>query len=102
MTTSSGKTKKNFKNRNLFDYLRNILKDKDMALYRRHLEIDNFEEDFKKFMVLRYLSMCRDPNVRRIVLERQFLLDKMDSKTAYLYLIRTVPRQVDHFIKYLG
>ena len=102
MTTSSGKTKKNFKNRNLFDYLRNILKDKDMALYRRHLEIDNFEEAFKQFMVLRYLSMCRDPNVRRIVLERQFLLDKMDSKTADLYLIRTVPRQVDHFIKYLG
>lgn len=102
MAESSPEKKKTYKNRNLFDYLKNILKDKDLDLYRKHLQIENFEEDFKKFMVLRYLSMCRDPNVRRIVLERQFLLDKMDSKTAYLYLIRTVPRQVDHFIKYLG
>ena len=97
-----GKPKKTFKNRNLFDYLRNILKDKDLETYRKHLQIENFEEDFKKFMVLRYLSMCRDPNVRRIVLERQIFLDRMDSKTAYLYLIRTVPRQFDHFITYLG
>ena len=97
-----GKPKKTFKNRNLFDYLRNILKDKDMDLYRKHLRIENFEEDFKKFMVLRYLSMCRDPAVRRVVLERQLFLDRMDSRTAYLYLIRTVPGQSDHFITYLG
>lgn len=96
------KKRKSFKNRNLFDYLRNILKEKDMELYRRHLEVENFEEDFKKFMVLRYLSMCRDPSVRRIILEKQLFLDRMDSKTAYLYLIKTVPRQVDHFITYLG
>ena len=96
------KKKRNFRNRNLFDYLRNILRDKDMDLYRRHLGIENFEDDFKKFMVLRYLSMCRDPNVRKVVLEKQLFLDRMDSKTAYLYLIRTVPRQFDHFIKYLG
>ena len=94
--------KKSFKNRNLFDYLRNILRDKDLDLYRKHLGIENFEEDFRKFMVLRYLSMCRDPNVRKIILEKQFFLDKMDSKTAYLYLIRAVPRQSEHFIKYLG
>ena len=104
MTTKPPETpkRKNFKNRNLFDYLRNILKDKDLGLYRRHLEIENFEEDFKKFMVLRYLSMCRDPNVRKIIFERQLSLDRMSSKTAYLYLLRNVPRQTDHFIKYLG
>ena len=94
--------KKTFKNRNLFDYLRNILKDKDVETYGNHIRREDFDEDFKKFMVLRYLSMCRDPNVRKIVLEKQLFLDRMDPKTAYLYLMKTIPRQWDHFIRYLG
>lgn len=102
MAASAPEKKKTYKNRNLFDYLKNILKDKDLDLYRKHLQIENFDEDFKKFMVLRYLSMCRDPVVRKIVLERQLYLDRMDSKTAYIYLLRNVPKQADHFIKYLG
>lgn len=92
---------KKFKNRNLFDYLKNILKDKDMELYRVHVSDDAFETDFKKFMEIRYLSMCGDENVRNFVVDNQFLLEKMDCKLLYMFLIRTVPRQYNHFIQYI-
>lgn len=92
---------KKFKNRNLFDYLKNILKDKNIESYKQHIADDSFDTDFKKFMELRYLSMCNNKNVRKVILDNQFLLEKMDNKMLYLFLINNIPKQYNHFIQYI-
>ena len=93
--------KKNFRNKNLFDYLNNILCLKDMELYEKQVVEDGFEPDFKKVVLMRYLSMSKDPLVRDIVLKNQLLFDRTDCKTLYKYLILTVPRQRESFIRYI-
>lgn len=90
-----------FKNRNLFDYLKNILKDKDFELYEKHIADDSFETDFKKFMELRYLSMSRNPSIRKIIMDNQFIMEKMDCKNLYKFLITVIPVQNNHFISYI-
>ena len=90
-----------FKNRNIFAYLDNILAKKDRELMFKHLSEDGFETDFKKVVLLRYLSMSGDPSVRKVVLDNQLSLERMDCKTAYRFLFKTVPKQNSGFIKYL-
>ena len=90
-----------FKNRNLFDYLKNILKDKDFELYEKHIADDSFETDFKKFMELRYLSMSRNQSIRKIIMDNQFIMEKMDCKNLYKFLINVIPVQNNHFISYI-
>jgi hypothetical protein len=92
---------KTFKNRNIFAYLDNILATKNRELMLKHLSEDGFETDFKKVVLLRYLSMSRDPSVRKAVLENQLSLERMDCKTAYRFLFKVIPRQNSGFIKYL-
>ena len=94
-------TEKKFKNKNLFDYLKNILTDKNEKLYQIHISESGFDNDFKKVVLIKYLSMSPDENVRNIIMNNQFLFDKMDSKTAYWYLLRKVPRQNNYFIRFI-
>lgn len=93
--------KKTFKNRNLFDYLGNILVGKNMELYSRHIAEEGFDADFKKVVLLRYLSMSTDERVRNVVMENQLTFDRMDCKVLYRYLIRVIPRQRSNFIRYI-
>ena len=93
--------KKTFKNRNIFEYLKNILTTKDKDEYFKHISEDGFDADFKKVVVLRYLSMSPDEKVRSIVFENQLTFDRMDCKTLYRYLMCVVPRQRNSFIKYI-
>ena len=93
--------KKTFKNRNIFGYLGNILCGKSTELYSRHIAEDGFDSDFKKVVLLRYLSMSPDERIREIVFKNQLLFDRTDSKTLYRYLLKVVPRQKSEFIKYI-
>ena len=93
--------KKTFKNKNIFEYLANILCAKDVELYKRHVSEDGFDSDFKKVVVLRYLSMSPDERVRNVVINNQLALDRMECKLAYRYLIKVVPRQRSNFIRYI-
>lgn len=93
--------KKKFKNRNIFDYLANILCGKDSEKYARHVSEEGFDSDFKKVVVLRYLSMSPDQRVRQLVFDNQLSFDRMDCKELYRYLMQTVPRQRSGFIRYI-
>ena len=93
--------KKNFKNRNLFDYLNNILCLKDTELMERQVAEEGFDSDFKKVVLMRYLSMSKDPRIREIVFKNQLFFDRTDCKTLYRYLVRVVPKQKESFIKYI-
>jgi len=91
---------KKFRNNYLFDYLKNILTEKSMEKYYKHLE-DDFELSYQPFMVNNYLSMSLNPAVRKVIFNYQLSLDRMDNKTHYLFLLKTVPRQETSFIKYV-
>lgn len=92
---------KTFKTRLLFDYLDNILAGKSKEIYDKHVEDDLFETEFKKFMVIRYLSMSRDPKVRELAMDNQFELEKLDNRRLYAFLLVNVPKQRSGFIKYI-
>lgn len=91
-----------FKNNYLFDYLQNILKDKSEDLYVKHISDCDFEVSFSSFMILRYLSMHTNEEVRSIVLEQQRILENFLGKAElYKYLLEIVPKQTTTFIKYI-
>lgn len=90
-----------FKNNKLFDYLNNILKNKSEKIYIQHISDSDFQTSFSKFMILRYLSMCRDYRVQKIVLKNFVLLEHVDNKILYKYLIENIPAQNNSFIKYI-
>ena len=92
---------KKHKNRNLFDYLGNILTEKSRETYRRHIEDPEFQTSFQPVVIMNYLSMSKDPRVRQIILESQLSLDRMEKTVLYRYLLKTVPRQSYAFIRYL-
>ena len=93
--------KKKFKNRNLFDYLNNILCAKNMEMYNKHVAEEGFDVDFKKVVLIRYLSMSTDPRIREVVFKNQLFFDRTDCKTLYRYLIKVIPKQKSNFIKYI-
>ena len=93
--------KRSFRNRNIFDYLGNILCGKSVDAYRRHVASEGFEADFKKVVLLKYLSMSPDPRVRDVVLRDQLSLERMDCRLLYRYLMKVVPRQRSPFIRFL-
>ena len=93
--------KKTFKNKNIFEYLKNILSLKDRALYETHISEEGFETDFKKVVLMRYLSMSEDSRIRNLVFENQLSFDRMDCKMLYRYLMAVVPKQKNHFIRYI-
>ena len=85
----------------LFDALGNILQRKSEDVFQKHIAMEDFEKQFPRYMVLRYLSMARD-EVARVVLENQLTLERMPSnKAVYRFLMNEIPQQKSAFIKYL-
>lgn len=85
----------------LFDALSNILQKKSEDVFQKHISMDDFEKQFPRYMVLRYLSMAK-PEVARIVLENQVSLERMpNSKRVYKFLLDNVPQQKSGFIRYI-
>lgn len=85
----------------LFDALSNILQKKSEDVFQKHVALEDFEKQFPRYMVLRYLSMAK-PEVARIVLENQVSLERMpDNKRIYRFLLNNVPQQKSGFIRYI-
>lgn len=85
----------------LFDALGNILQRKSEDVFQKHIAMEDFEKQFPRYMILRYLSMARD-EVARVVLENQLTLERMPSnKAVYRFLMNEIPQQKSAFIKYL-
>jgi hypothetical protein len=97
------KTKK-YQNRFIFDYLKNILTTKSIKIYQEHInDVDNFKS-FPAMVILRYLTMCQDINVRNLVLKNQIFLERLYKnfpEKFYLWCIISIPKQNVSFIKYL-
>ena len=86
----------------LFDALKNILQLKSEEMFKKHTEMDNFEKAFPRFMVLRYLSMCSDPAVQKLICENQVTLERFPCNLCvYRFLMDAVPRQRSGFIRYI-
>lgn len=87
----------------LFMILGNILVDKDIHLYENHIQNELFESVYSNFMVLRYLSMNSNPNVRKVVLDHLTILEKMAEKPtlAYKLLLNIVPKTYNRFTPYI-
>ena len=85
----------------LFEALGNILQKKSEELFQKHLELEDFEKQFPRFMVFRYLSMAK-PEVSQIIIDNQVSLERMPSnKIVYRFLMDVIPRQKSGFIKYI-
>jgi len=85
----------------LFDALGNILQRKSEDVFQKHITMEDFEKQFPRYMVLRYLSMAK-PEVARIVLDNQLSLERMPSnKIVYRFLMDVVPQQKSGFIRYI-
>ena len=85
----------------LFAALKNILQTKSEEVFLKHIELEDFDKQFPRFMVLRYLSMANS-DVAKIILDNQITLERMPSdKALYRFLMEAVPRQSSGFIKYI-
>ena len=85
----------------LFDALGNILQRKSEDVFQKHIAMEDFEKQFPRYMILRYLSMARD-EVAQIVLDNQLSLERMPSnKVVYRFLMNEIPQQKSAFIRYI-
>ena len=85
----------------LFDVLGNILQRKSEDVFQKHIAMEDFEKQFPRYMVLRYLSMAK-PEVAQIVLDNQLSLERMPSnKAVYRFLMNEIPQQKSAFIRYI-
>lgn len=96
--------KKKYQNTFIFEYLKNILTDKSIDIYNRHV---NDKENFKScpsVVIMRYLSMCPDRRVRDLITENQVYLERLDKishRFFYMWCIDNIPQQKSSFIKYI-
>ena len=90
----------NFKSTMLFDVLKNILSTKSYELYEKHIVDPNFK-DAAGYMIRRYLTMHPQEKIRDVVLDNYLMLERMNEKNLYLYLLDKIPRTSMTFIKYL-
>ena len=85
----------------LFEALGNILQKKSEDVFQKHIAMEDFEKQFPRYMILRYLSMAK-PNVAKVVLDNQLQLERMpNNKAVYNFLFHEVPQQNSSFIRYL-
>lgn len=89
-----------FKNNLLFEYLENILKNKSIEQFNKHVN-DELFQSFPKFILLKYLTMHTNEKVRLIVLNNYLTFERMPNKTLYKYLLNNIPKQYNSFIKFL-
>ena len=87
----------------LFMILGNILVDKDERMYENHIQNELFQSVFSTFMIVRYLSMNSNPNVREIALEYLPTLEKVAYKPELVYklLLKVVPKTFNRFTPYI-
>lgn len=85
----------------LFDAIRNILTTKSMDVFYDHTDNEEKWKTFSKFMVMKYMTMSPNPVVRDIVLDNIIQLDRMPPKQLYLWLLKTIPRQHNGYIRYI-
>jgi hypothetical protein len=87
----------------LFMILGNILVDKDERVYENHIQNELFQSVFSTFMIVRYLSMNSNPNVREIALEYLPTLEKVADKPELVYklLLKVVPKTFNRFTPYI-
>ena len=87
----------------LFMILGNILVDKDIHIYENHIKNELFESVYSNFMVLRYLSMNSNPNVRKIALDNLTTFEKMSEHPELVYklLLKIVPKTFNRFTPYI-
>lgn len=97
---SDGSTKPSL---DLFMILGNILVDKDDRIYESHVQNELFQSVFSTFMVVRYLSMNSNPNVRKIALDHLPMLEKVADKPELVYklLLKVVPKTYNRFTPYI-
>lgn len=85
----------------LFDALGNILQKKSEDVYQKHITLEDFEKQFPRYMVLRYLSMAKH-EVAEIVLDNQVSLERFPSnKILYRFLLDNIPQQKSGFVRYI-
>lgn len=89
-----------FKSTMLFDVLGNILTKKSVEIYEQHINDEHFK-DAAKFMVIKYLSMSPNYQVRQIVLDNYLTLERMPEKALYKWLLMNIPKQNNSFIRYI-
>ena len=87
----------------LFMILSNILVDKDERLYDLHIGNELFPSVFSTFMILRYLSMNPNPNVRKVALDHLNTLEGMSESPEIIYklLLKVVPKTHNRFTSYI-
>ena len=87
----------------VFKILGNILVDKDMSIYESHVNNELFESAFSTFIILRYLSMNSNPNVRKVAMDNQQTIEMMADKPRILYrlLMEIVPKPNNRFTPYI-
>lgn len=87
----------------IFMILGNILVDKSMEIYETHVRNEQFTSAFSTLMVLRYLSMNSNPNVRKVVLDYLTILENMGEHPELVYklLLKVVPRTTSKFTPYI-
>ena len=87
----------------IFMILGNILVDKDMDVYENHINNEMFQSVFSTFMVVRYLSMNSNPNVRKIALDYLPTLEGMSDHPELVYklLLKVVPKTYKKFTPYI-
>lgn len=94
---------KNYQNKFLFDYLKNILLLKSEKVYSEHIS-DESINSFPHLVIMRYLSMSTDERVRKIITDNQILLERLDKishKLSYRWYIDNIPKQKSSFITYI-
>ena len=87
----------------IFMILGNILVDKSMDIYEQHVNNELFPTAFSTFMVVRYLSMNSNPNVRKIALDHLETLEGMAEHPELVYklLLKVVPKTYNRFTPYI-
>ena len=96
--------KKKYQNKFIFEYLRNILTTKSMDVFKTHVEDSESIKSFPSVVIMRYLTMSPDQNVRNLVLKNQVFLERLDKISHvhfYKWCILNVPKQYNSFIKYI-
>lgn len=87
----------------LFMILGNILVDKSSRTYDDHIKNENFESVFSTYMILRYLSMNSNPNVRKVVLDNMEKFEHLaeSPEIAYKLLLNVIPKNYSRFTPYI-
>jgi len=89
-----------FKSNLIFDVLSNILTSKNLNTYNNHIN-DVCWATVSKFLILRYLSMSANPQVRQITLDNYITLERMPETILYKWCLMNIPKQNNSFIRYI-